>query len=91
MELSLPSPPLSHQIRGERQEVVVDGLKKADRVDQPSSKLDDTHQSYLDGFIKPYHYYLLRVRDDGHLVLIITLLVSNYQDRKPGDKNCKIY
>ena len=91
MELSLASPPLSHQIRGERQEVVVDGLKKADRVDQPSSKLDDTHRSYLDGFIKPYHYNVLRVRDDGHLVLIITLLVSNYQDRKPGDKNCKIY
>ena len=72
MELSLVSPPLSHKIRSERQEVVVDGLKKADRVDQPSSKLDDTLRSYLDGFIKPYHYHVLRVRDDGHLVLIIT-------------------
>ena len=71
MELSF-SPPLSHKILGETQEVVVDGLKKADRVDQPSSKLDDTHQSYLDGFIKPYHQDVLRVRDDGHLDLIIS-------------------
>ena len=45
--------------------MVVDGLKKADRVDQPSSKLDDTHQSYLDGFIKPYHYNVLLLGGEG--------------------------